>query len=133
MTEDEIVGHEFEQTLGDAEGQRGLACCSPWGLRGSDTTGRPNNNGEEINDEQTEKKKMNRKILDLKLNMTKQKCSLFACHFLSSHVSSVLGHVWCPSPPRFSGQRFGDYSRLICLFSSLPLPATCTLASIHVK
>ena len=36
MTEDEIVGwhrqlngHEFEQTLGDSEGQGSLACCSP--------------------------------------------------------------------------------------------------------
>ena len=26
-------GHEFEQTLGDGEGQGGLACCSPWGRR----------------------------------------------------------------------------------------------------
>ena len=24
-------GHEFEQTLGDGEGQRTLTCCSPWG------------------------------------------------------------------------------------------------------
>ena len=49
-------GHELGHTPVDGEGQRGLACCSPWGLRGSDTTGRPNNNnGEEINDEQTEK------------------------------------------------------------------------------
>ena len=38
MTEDEMVGwhhwldgHEFEQTLGDSEGQGGLACYSPWG------------------------------------------------------------------------------------------------------
>ena len=31
-------GHEFEQTLGDGEGQGGLACCSPWGLKESDTT-----------------------------------------------------------------------------------------------
>ena len=45
MTEDEMVGwhhqlngHEFEQTQGDSEGQGGLACCSPWGLRESDTT-----------------------------------------------------------------------------------------------
>ena len=22
--------HEFEQTLGDSEGQGSLACCSPW-------------------------------------------------------------------------------------------------------
>ena len=38
MTEDEMVrwhhrriGHESEQTLGDGDGQGGLACCSPWG------------------------------------------------------------------------------------------------------
>ena len=24
-------GHEFEQTPGDCEGQRSLACCSRWG------------------------------------------------------------------------------------------------------
>ena len=45
MTEDEMVrwhhrlnGCECEQTLGDGEGQGGLACCSPWGHKGSDTT-----------------------------------------------------------------------------------------------
>ena len=26
-----VNGHEFQQTLGDSEGQRSLACCSPWG------------------------------------------------------------------------------------------------------
>ena len=31
--------HEVEQTLGDAEGQEGLACCSPWGHKVLDTTG----------------------------------------------------------------------------------------------
>ena len=38
MTEDEmggwhhrLNGHEFEQTLGDSEGQGSLVCCSPWG------------------------------------------------------------------------------------------------------
>ena len=37
-TEDEMViyhhqlnEHEFEQTLGDSEGQGNLMCCSPWG------------------------------------------------------------------------------------------------------
>ena len=37
-TEDEMVGwhhrlnrHEFEQTLGDGEGQGSLVCSSPWG------------------------------------------------------------------------------------------------------
>ena len=44
-TEDESVGwchrhngHEFEQTLGDSEGQGSLVHCSPWGLKESDTT-----------------------------------------------------------------------------------------------
>ena len=44
-TEDEIVGwhhrlngHEFEQSLGDGEGQGSLACCSPWGRKELDTT-----------------------------------------------------------------------------------------------
>ena len=30
--------HEFEQALGDGEGQGGLACCSPWGRKESDVT-----------------------------------------------------------------------------------------------
>ena len=29
-------GHEFEQTLGDSEGERSLVCCSPWGHKESD-------------------------------------------------------------------------------------------------
>ena len=32
-------GHELGQTLGDGEGQGGLACCSPWGHKESDMTG----------------------------------------------------------------------------------------------
>ena len=50
-TEDEIVGwhhwlnrHEFEQTLGDGEGQESLTCCSPWGHEKSDMTWRLNTN-----------------------------------------------------------------------------------------
>ena len=31
-------GHEFEQTLGDNEGQGSLSCCSPWGRKESDST-----------------------------------------------------------------------------------------------
>ena len=44
VTEDEMVGwhhrlsgREFEQTLGDDEGQRSLACCSSWGHNELDT------------------------------------------------------------------------------------------------
>ena len=45
MTEDEMVewhqwliGHEFGWTPGVGDGQEGLACCSPWGCKESDTT-----------------------------------------------------------------------------------------------
>ena len=45
MTENKMVGwhhrldgHEFKQSPGDGEGQGGLACCSPWGHKESDTT-----------------------------------------------------------------------------------------------
>ena len=40
-TEEETVGwhhrlngYEFQQSLGDSEGQGSLMCCSPWGCRG---------------------------------------------------------------------------------------------------
>ena len=33
-----LYGHEFEQALGDGEGQGNLVCCSPWGHKKSDTT-----------------------------------------------------------------------------------------------
>ena len=53
MTEDEMVewhhqlnGHEFEQALGNGEGQGSLVCCSPRGRKGSDTTEPLNNNRE---------------------------------------------------------------------------------------
>ena len=45
MTKYEMVGwhhqlneHEFEQTLGDNEGQGSLACCDSWGHKESDMT-----------------------------------------------------------------------------------------------
>ena len=34
----QLKGHEFEQTVGDSEGQGSLACCSPWGYNESDST-----------------------------------------------------------------------------------------------
>ena len=33
-------GDEFQQTLGNGEGQGSLACCSPWGRKELDTTER---------------------------------------------------------------------------------------------
>ena len=45
-SEDELTGwhhgwngHELGQTSGDSEGQRGLECCSPWGLKELEMTG----------------------------------------------------------------------------------------------
>ena len=45
MRENEMVGwhhrlngYECEQVLGVSDGQGGLACCSPWGRKESDTT-----------------------------------------------------------------------------------------------
>ena len=50
-SEDEMAGwhhrcneYELGQTLGDGEGQGGLACCSPWGHKESDATGRADSN-----------------------------------------------------------------------------------------
>ena len=37
-----LNGHEFEQTLGDSEGQGSLACSSPWGHKELDTPERMN-------------------------------------------------------------------------------------------
>ena len=54
MTEDEMVGwhhwfngQELGQTPGDGEGQGGLAYCSPWYRKNSDTTWQLNNNKNE--------------------------------------------------------------------------------------
>ena len=53
--EDEMVGwhhqlngHEFEQTLGDSEGQGSLACYSPRSGKESETTEQPNNNNTDL-------------------------------------------------------------------------------------
>ena len=44
----QLDGHEFEQALGDGEGQGRLACCSPWGHKESDMTERLSNNNKEL-------------------------------------------------------------------------------------
>ena len=50
MTEDKMIGwhhelkgHEFEQILGDSEGQGSLECYSPWGHEELDMTEQLNN------------------------------------------------------------------------------------------
>ena len=62
MTEDEMIrwhhqlnGYEFQQTLGDGEGQGSLECCSPWGHEKSDTTEQWNDNNRQENRKVEEK------------------------------------------------------------------------------
>ena len=38
----QLNGHDFEQAPGVGDGQRSLACCSPWGRKESDMTERLN-------------------------------------------------------------------------------------------
>ena len=45
VTEDEMAGwhhllnvREFEQTVGESEGQGSLVCCGPWGCKESEMT-----------------------------------------------------------------------------------------------
>ena len=45
-------GHEFEQTLGDSEGQGNLACCSPRGRKASDMTQQLNDMCQLVTDEE---------------------------------------------------------------------------------
>ena len=59
-SEDETAGWHYQSNErelghapGDGEGQGGLACCSPWGLKESDMTGRLNNNNNVYRDTQT--------------------------------------------------------------------------------
>ena len=57
MTEDKMVGwhqqlkgNKFEQTLGDSEGQRSLACCGRQGRKESDMTEQLNNEQDILGD-----------------------------------------------------------------------------------
>ena len=43
-----LNGNEFEQTLGDSEGQGSLECCSPWSHKESDISERLNNKYEAV-------------------------------------------------------------------------------------
>ena len=67
MIEDEMVGwhhqldrHEFEQVPGVGDGQGSLACCSPWGLKQSDTTEQLNNNSAVMDSTESSKKMCSR-------------------------------------------------------------------------
>ena len=70
--------HEFEQTLGDSEGQRSLVCCSPWSPKESDTAERLNITKE----------------LNLGLGHYHLSPGLFH-HLLTDLLASTLAHTIC--------------------------------------
>ena len=45
-------GHEFEQAPGDCDGQRNLACCSPWDHKKSDKSEQLNNKQQQSKEEE---------------------------------------------------------------------------------
>ena len=70
MTEVEMVGwhhrldgHEFEEALGDGDGQGSLACCSPWGCKEADTTEGLNNNQQQLKKKKDPTTKMERSCM----------------------------------------------------------------------
>ena len=54
--------HEFEQTLGDSEGQGNVVCCSPWGHKESDTL-QLNNNLDSLKEFKAKKRVLARYLL----------------------------------------------------------------------
>ena len=71
MTEDKTVklhhwlnGHEFEQALGDGEGQGSLEGCSPWCRKESDRTEQLNNDSNPFRINNTIKKSIQKQKLN---------------------------------------------------------------------
>ena len=90
-TEDEMVGwhhqingHEFEQALGDGEGQGSLACCSPWGHKELDTT-------EWLNWTEGRKRKMTERGKEVRKEGTRKVTEVSK----NGRVEEIQGHyVW---------------------------------------
>ena len=89
MTEDHIVGwhhwldgHEFEQAPRVGDGQGGLACCSPWGRKESDTT-------EQLNWAEAHSYQHFHRLLDSKKSTW--------CSFLSWHCIHLYLHTFFQS------------------------------------
>ena len=58
-----LNGHEFEQALGVGDGQRSMACYSPWSKKDSDTTELLNNNSKVNSNSKTPGDTLNMKML----------------------------------------------------------------------
>ena len=82
----QLNGQEFEQTLGDGEGQGSLVCCSSWGHKESDTT-------EQLN---TTTKPMDRK------SISHHNSNFYLCKFHPHHNLNKSIFVWIPGPQVYS-------------------------------
>ena len=93
LTEDEMVGwhhglngHGFGWTLGVGDGQGGLACCSPWGCKESDTP-------EQLNWTELEPENLGRVTSYSELLPT---CF---CSFWGPPLTAVIAKPFSPTPP----------------------------------
>ena len=88
--------HEFEQTLGDSEGQGSLACCSLWDHKESDMTEWLNNN--------------NKFLLFIYLRIIALQCCVRLCCTMKwiscehTYILSLVDLPCCPSHPSRSSQ-----------------------------
>ena len=88
-----IYGHEFEQTLGDSEGQRSLACCSPWGHRELDRTERLNSKTKRVNTQiwpDVEERQESAREFQAPLNSKQEPASKLGILMLSRVVTLAL-------------------------------------------
>ena len=61
----QLDGREFQQALGNGEGQGSLMCCGPWGYKELDTTEQLNNSNKFLHTTEYYKKE---NLLILKMN-----------------------------------------------------------------
>ena len=86
-------GYEPGQTLGDDEGQGGLACCGPWGGEESDTAGQLNNNSKAVKTlAETKGAKAGTASAQIMLQMQFNK-NTSATHTLALNIGP-RGHYW---------------------------------------
>ena len=87
-------GHEFEQALGDGEGQGSLACCTPRGGQESDMTEQLNNNnkGNHVQNFCPQDKAQQQENLNLNCGSTRERL-LFLCKSFKLPGLCCLGKV----------------------------------------
>ena len=105
MTEDEMVGQydqlngrEFEQTLGDNEGQGSLACCSQWDLKESDTTANEQQQYFTIHGDQEYSKCLLSSFIKLALLEIDVIHSFIGCHIEDINTVSLDSFTWGTLP-----------------------------------